>query len=51
MHDELMMEVMEGDVDAATAQLREVMEEPVPELGGISFPVDVDVEVRWGVGG
>jgi DNA polymerase-1 len=50
MHDELMMEVLEGDVDACTAQLREVMEEPVPELGGVSFPVDVDVEVRWGVG-
>jgi DNA polymerase I-like protein with 3'-5' exonuclease and polymerase domains len=50
MHDELMMEVPEGDLNASIAQLREVMEEPVPELGGVSFPVDVDVEVRWGVG-
>lgn len=50
MHDELMMEVPISEVDARVAQLREVMEEPVPEMGGVSFPVDVDIEVRWGVG-
>jgi DNA polymerase-1 len=48
LHDSLMVEVPLSEVAARSAQLREVMEQPVPELGGVVFPVDLDVEVAWG---
>jgi DNA polymerase-1 len=48
MHDELVLEVAAGEVDAWTSLLVEEMEAPVPELGGASFPVDVHVAETWG---
>ncbi|KKK49096.1 hypothetical protein LCGC14_3138520, partial [marine sediment metagenome] len=48
MHDELMLEVPEGDVDHWSSVVTEVMQRPVPELGGASLPVNVSVGEDWG---
>lgn len=48
MHDEIMLEVPEGKADLALAQLGEVMEMPVPELGGTVFPTKGGISDNWG---
>ena len=47
MHDSLTLEVPEPQADEWAGTLREVMERPVPELGGATFPVDVKRGARW----
>lgn len=47
MHDSIMLEVPRNEESAARAMLTEAMEQPVAELGGAVFPVDVKVGERW----
>jgi hypothetical protein len=47
-HDALMGEVREGEAEATAQLMREVMEESVPELGGVRFPVEVVIGTSWG---
>jgi DNA polymerase I-like protein with 3'-5' exonuclease and polymerase domains len=47
MHDELVAEVPDGEVDHWSEVMRVVMETPVPELGGTVFPTDVAVGKTW----
>lgn len=47
MHDSLTLEVPTAEADHWSTTMREVMEQPVPELGGAVFPVDVRVGQRW----
>lgn len=48
MHDSLMLEVPSGTIAHWSFILREVMERPVAELDGTTFPVDVEVGESWG---
>jgi DNA polymerase-1 len=48
MHDSLMLEVPEVEADTWDEQLREVMEAPVPELGGVVFPTTASRGETWG---
>lgn len=48
MHDDLKLEVPLGTEDEWACRLRDIMEQPIPELGGMSFPVDVKVGATWG---
>lgn len=48
MHDELVLECPVAEVDHWKKTLQEVMETPVPEFGGVIFPVDVHVAEDWG---
>jgi DNA polymerase-1 len=43
-HDYLGLEVPEGEVELWSSRLVEVMEEPIPEMGGLSLPVELKVE-------
>jgi len=47
MHDDLMLEVPIGEADRWAGVLQRVMEQSIPELGGVSFPVEVKVGVSW----
>jgi DNA polymerase-1 len=49
LHDALVLEVPEGEVEVWSERARKVMEAPVAELGGTQFPVDVEVHRPWGV--
>lgn len=49
MHDNLMVEVPTAELEVWKGRMQEAMEAPVAELGGVSFPVDVDTGVVWGV--
>lgn len=46
-HDALVAEVEDAEVFRTARMMREVMETPVPELGGARFPVDVKVGKNW----
>lgn len=48
MHDELVLEVEEGKAEVAMEQLRVVMEQPIPELGGAVFPTKGGISGTWG---
>jgi len=48
MHDALKLEVPISEADRWAGVLQHVMEQSIPELGGVSFPVDVKVGVSWG---
>ena len=48
MHDAFVFEVEESEVGRVVTTARAIMEAPVPELGGHSFPVDVEVGANWG---
>ena len=48
MHDDFVEEVPENKVRYWAETTREIMEEPVPELDGASFPVDIEVGKNWG---
>lgn len=48
MHDAFMLEVPEVEVDYWAKEVRGVMEESVPQLGGVSLPVDVSIGCNWG---
>jgi DNA polymerase-1 len=50
LHDALYFEIPDTEIDLWTARATEVMAAPIPEFGGASFPVDVEVEAPWGVG-
>jgi DNA polymerase-1 len=47
MHDELVVECDPEDVPHVARRLRAAMEEPVPEMDGAVFPVDLKVGDRW----
>lgn len=47
MHDEIVLEVPTAQADESAAMLKEVMERPVPEFGGVRFPVDVHIGEDW----
>ncbi len=47
MHDELVLEVPSGQSTQWNNTLKRVMEEPVPELNGISFPTDGAIGRTW----
>ena len=47
-HDALLAECAENSVDKVKRTMIECMSEPVPELSGISFPVEVGVGGSWG---
>jgi DNA polymerase-1 len=49
MHDYLGVEVPSAEAPRWAEVLTEVMEAPVPELGGVRFPVDLKIESPWGV--
>lgn len=46
-HDALYLEVPESEVVEWGSRLRGAMETPVAELGGLSFPVDLEVGDSW----
>jgi len=48
MHDSFLLEVPEDEVDRWARTAQAVMETPIPELGGISIPVDIEVGENWG---
>lgn len=48
MHDELVMEVPENQVDQWDNELREAMEAPVTQLGGVVFPTSFHQGQTWG---
>ncbi len=47
-HDALYVETPSEELYEAAYALVSIMEEPVPELGDSSFPVDLEVGTRWG---
>ena len=47
MHDYLGLEVPITEAELWKQRLKAAMEAPVPEMGGISFPVEVKVERPW----
>jgi hypothetical protein len=47
-HDALMVLCPESDVEGVKATMIECMTVPVPELNGVSFPVDVGSGQNWG---
>jgi DNA polymerase I-like protein with 3'-5' exonuclease and polymerase domains len=49
LHDNLMVEVPLGEAPVWAERMEGVMAAPVPELGGVGFPVDVGLEAPWGV--
>ena len=48
MHDELVAEVPEHLANSVSEQMREIMERPVPELDGMSFPTSGHIGETWG---
>jgi len=48
MHDEFIFEVRDEDVEQLSLRSKEIMERPIPELGGISIPTDLEVGSNWG---
>lgn len=48
VHDSLVFECPAWMVDELVATVREVMEQPWPELGGLSVPIGVEVGDSWG---
>jgi len=46
-HDSIMLEAPVDQTSWWASRLRLVMEQPVPELGGTVFPVEVSVAERW----
>ena len=48
MHDSLMLEVPEHEVDHWATTLKHTMETPVPELSNAVFPVELSVGKSWG---
>ena len=51
MHDAFYLEVPQAQVDNIAAEVRGIMEDPCPELGGHVFPVDIEVGENWGAFG
>jgi DNA polymerase I-like protein with 3'-5' exonuclease and polymerase domains len=47
-HDEFLLEIPEADLDMWVETLREVMERPIPQLGGAIFPIDIQVGKNYG---
>ena len=47
VHDEVVVQAPEDNVRQVGECLRDVMQAPVPELGGYQFPVDVKVGKTW----
>ena len=47
-HDEFLLEIPEAQLDRWVETLSEVMERPVPELGGAIFPIDISVGKNYG---
>lgn len=47
MHDYLGLLVPANESDLWAEQLEKTMTEPVPELGGVNFPVDLTVSTSW----
>jgi len=47
MHDEVIAEVPDSDVEKWSEAMRVEMEAPVPELGGTVFPTDVAIGKTW----
>lgn len=47
-HDSFLLECPEGEVGQWSNRAREVMEAAVPELGGVSFPISIEVGPNWG---
>lgn len=48
MHDSFLLEVPDSEVSYWADTCRAVMEAPVPELDGVSFPVSVEAGPSWG---
>jgi DNA polymerase-1 len=48
MHDSFMLEVPEGELDKWASTLKEVMEQPIPQLQNHSFPVELTSGQSWG---
>jgi DNA polymerase-1 len=48
VHDEVLTESPRGDVAQTVGILKEVMEQPWAELGGLSVPVEIKVGESWG---
>ena len=47
MHDALSMICKRTEADARIETLKAIMERPIPELGNVSFPVDIKVAQTW----
>jgi len=47
-HDSFLLECLENKVEKWAHRAKAVMEAPVPELGGVSFPISVEVGPSWG---
>jgi len=48
MHDEVVLESPDDEVAWWSTKLREIMEAPVPELNGTTFPVKISTGKTWG---
>jgi DNA polymerase-1 len=48
IHDAILLEVREGMREEVTAKVKEIMQRPWVELGGLSIPVDVKWGSSWG---
>lgn len=47
MHDQLVAEVWENEADETKAKMKEAMEAPVVELGGVVFPTEGKIGKTW----
>jgi len=47
-HDSIIAEVREEEAEHWQSRMKAVMTQPIPELKGVSFPVDVKVGRTWG---
>jgi DNA polymerase I-like protein with 3'-5' exonuclease and polymerase domains len=48
IHDAILVEVDEAQVDEAAKVISKVMSSPWPELGGLAIDVDYKVGINWG---
>ncbi len=48
MHDSFLLEIPKEELDYWAGLTKETMEAPVPGLGGVSIPVDVECGESWG---
>lgn len=47
VHDSIMLEVPEGEAEKVAQKVKEILEEPVKEFGGYSFPAKVLIGDNW----
>lgn len=48
VHDSIMLETPDEQVEERAAWLKELLEQPLPEFGGYKFPVKISIGNSWG---